>query len=299
MNTGGTSDIEAFCEMADDNFFQQFILGPTHIAGSKLDLLLCNSPEIIGDVCTSRAKCFPTDHSIVEIDIQLKFKRAKPVERQVFDYKNGKFDELRNFLVRNPINITPTSDIDNYWEQWETTFLNAVKNFVPVRTVKDSNSPPWIDKEFRLLIRKKYTALKKYRMNRSAARKRKLRSLTHQTKRLIRTKHQEYMAKIESYFSANPKLFWSYHKAILHHRGTTHHEITFKVHMQSFQILRTLIDISDKIKILFTEFKYLFLFPRYLFSRLAKSDLTLSLRRNNREIKFAPWTLVKSGCDVI
>ena len=62
--------------------------------------------------------------------------------------------------------------------------------------------------------------------------------------------------------------------------------------MQSFQILRTLIDISDKIKILFTEFKYLFLFPRYLFSKLAKSDLILSLRRNNREIKFAPWTLV-------
>ena len=34
VNTGGTSDIEAFCEMADDNFFQQFILGPTHIAGN-------------------------------------------------------------------------------------------------------------------------------------------------------------------------------------------------------------------------------------------------------------------------
>ena len=74
VNTGGTSDIEAFCEMADDNFFQQFILGPTHIAGNKLDLLLCNSPEIIGDVCTSRAECFPTDHYIVEIDFQLKFK---------------------------------------------------------------------------------------------------------------------------------------------------------------------------------------------------------------------------------
>jgi DUF4097 and DUF4098 domain-containing protein YvlB len=53
----------------------------------------------------------------VEIDVQLKFKRAKPVKRQVFDYRNGKFDELRNFLTRNPINITPTNDIDNYWEQ--------------------------------------------------------------------------------------------------------------------------------------------------------------------------------------
>ena len=102
-----------------------------------------------------------------------------------------------------------------------------MKNFVPVRTVKDNNSPPWIDKEVRVLIRKKYTALKKYRMNRSAALKRKLWSLTHQTKRLIRTKHQEYLAKIESSFSVNPKLFCSYHKAILHHRGTTHNEITF------------------------------------------------------------------------
>ena len=192
VNTGGTSDIEAFCEMTDDNFFQKFILGPTHIAGNKLDLLLCNSPEIIGDVCTSRPECY-----IVEIDIQLKFKRAMPVKRQMFDYKNGKFDGLRNFLARNPINITPTRDIDNYWEQWKATFLNAVKNFVPVRTVKDNNSPPWIDKEVRVLIRKKYTALKKYRMNRSAARKRKLRSLTHQTKRLIRTKHQEYLAKLK------------------------------------------------------------------------------------------------------
>ncbi|CAB4021912.1 Hypothetical predicted protein, partial [Paramuricea clavata] len=156
------------------------------------------------------------NHYVVEIDVQLKFKRAKPVKRQVFDYRNGKFDELRNFLTRNPINITPTDDIDNYWEQWKETFLTA-----------DTNSPPWIDKEVRILIRKKYRALKNYRMNRSATRKRKLRSLTQQTKRLIRRKHQEYLAKTESSFSVNPKLFWSYHKAILRHRANLHHEITF------------------------------------------------------------------------
>jgi transposase len=119
-----------------------------------------------------------------------------------FDYRNGKFDELRNFLTRNPINITPTDYIDNYWEQWKETFLTAVKKYIPVRTVKDTNSPPWIDKEVRILIHKKYRALKNYRMNRSATRKRKLRSLTQQTKRHIRRKHQEYLAKIESSFSA-------------------------------------------------------------------------------------------------
>ena len=73
------------------------------------------------------------------------------------------------------------------------------------------------------------------------ARKRKLRPLTHQTKRLMRTKHQEFLAKIKSSFSVNPKLFCSYHKAILHHRGTTHHEITFNgVNAESAQDKATL-----------------------------------------------------------
>jgi hypothetical protein len=142
VNTGGSNENEAFCEIVDDNFLQQFISGPTHIAGNKLDLLLCNSPEIIGDVSAFPPGCFPTDHYVVEIDVQLKFKKAKPVKRQVFDYRNGKFDELRNYLTRNPINITATDDINNYWEQWKETFLTVVKKFIPIRTVKDTNSPP-------------------------------------------------------------------------------------------------------------------------------------------------------------
>jgi hypothetical protein len=109
VNTGGSNENGTFCEMVDDNFLQQLISGPTHIAGNKLDLLLCNSPEIIGDVSAFLPESFPTDHYVVEIDVQLKFKRAKPVKRQVFYYRNGKFDELRNFLTRNAINITPKS----------------------------------------------------------------------------------------------------------------------------------------------------------------------------------------------
>ena len=64
-------------------------------------------------------------------------------------------------------------------------------------------------------------------MNRSVTRKQKLRSTTQQTKRLIIRKRQEYLAKIENSFSVNPKLFWSYHKAILRPKANLHHEITF------------------------------------------------------------------------
>ena len=61
-----------------------------------------------------------------------------------------------------------------------------------------------------------------------------------------------------------------------------------KVHMQPFQILRTLIDISDKIKIVFTEFEYLFLFPRYLFSKLAKTLLFCFCDKKTERLNLHP-----------
>lgn len=229
VNTGGPAENETFCDLVDDNFLQQFILGPTHTAGHKLDLLLCNSPEIIGDVSTFHPETcdYPTDHYIVEFKVKLRIKRAQPIKRLVFDYKNGNFNELRNFLTRFPINVTPSDNIDDDWQQWKDIFQTAVETYIPMRIVKDTNSPPWIDKDVRTLIRKKYQALKKYRINKSADRKRKLRSVSQQIKYLIRSKHREYLAKIENSFFDNPKLFWSYHKAITHCRSSQSSEITY------------------------------------------------------------------------
>ena len=44
INSGSCADHNIFCDLMGDNFLQQFIPGPTHLAGNKLDLLLCNWP---------------------------------------------------------------------------------------------------------------------------------------------------------------------------------------------------------------------------------------------------------------
>lgn len=72
---------------------------------------------------------------------------------------------------------------------------------------------------FRHFLRKRYTALRKYRHKKTATNKLKLRTLSQEVKYVIRAKHRGYLKKIESSFKDNPKLFWSYHKAILHSRG--------------------------------------------------------------------------------
>ncbi|CAB3993693.1 Hypothetical predicted protein [Paramuricea clavata] len=105
-------------------------------------------------------------------------------------------------------------------------YLNArsLKAFAPhdnsdvYSSKSDTNSPPWIDGEVQHLIRKKCTALKKYRLVKSDSRKLKLRTLSKKIKYAIRSNDSEYLAKIKASFKDNPKLFWSYHKSILHHQ---------------------------------------------------------------------------------
>ena len=200
--TAGCQPENSFCDLFDDNFLQQFILGPTHNCGNKLDLLLSNCPEIITNVETSNPEqCkFPTDHYIVEFQIKLKFKRARNVKRRIYNYKLANFEGLRSCLSNVPFENTFSDDIVQYWSDWKDLFLTAVNKFVPVKTIKDINSPQWIDGEVRQLVRKKYAALKKFRQNRSIIRKQKLRCISQNMKSLIRKKHREYLERVEISF---------------------------------------------------------------------------------------------------
>ena len=93
--------------------------------------------------------------------LNLKFKLSLKNPLKVYHYKNGNFDGLGNYLSRFPINIATTIDIDDCWQQWKNAFLTAVQMYVPMKTIKNTNTPPWIDKEVRNLISRKYKALKK------------------------------------------------------------------------------------------------------------------------------------------
>ena len=79
----------------------------------------------------------------------------------------------------------------------------------------------------RHFIRKKYTILNKYRQRQTDYRKRKLREVSQIVKKLVRRKHRDYLSKIQNSFRCNPKLFWTYHKAIFHHRSTHNPVISY------------------------------------------------------------------------
>ena len=144
---------------------------------------------------------FPTDHYIIVFQIQQTFRRADAVSRNVFDYKQGKFDELRSFLTHNPPVGFSSENINECWLQWKECFFNAVHKFIPVKTVRDVNSPPWIDGEVRYFIRKKYSALNKYRKRRTDDRKQKPRELSQAVQKPCEKKTSRLFTQISALFS--------------------------------------------------------------------------------------------------
>ena len=66
--------------------------------------------------------------------------------------------------------MTHSDYVDLYWSQWKDLFLATVAECVPMKAVRDTNSPPWIVKEVKLALRKKYLALRKCRENKTVER---------------------------------------------------------------------------------------------------------------------------------
>lgn len=125
---------ETFCGIISDNFLQQAANGPTHISGNKLDLIFSNQPELLTNVtCTHPANIFPTDHCLIDFDIQLSFLKAKPVQRIVYVFKNADFSGLCEHLARVPLSmcISDESDMNECWQKWKDLFITAVEEHVP------------------------------------------------------------------------------------------------------------------------------------------------------------------------
>jgi hypothetical protein len=109
ISSGGCAISEVLCELIGDNFLQQFVEGPPHAAGNKLDLLFCNRAEVLSNVLTSPSDehNFPTDHHIIEFNIRTKFTRAKPVRCVIYDYNHADFPALRRALSETSLSSPP------------------------------------------------------------------------------------------------------------------------------------------------------------------------------------------------
>ena len=91
-------------------------------------------------------------------------------------------------------------------------FRDAVHDGIPSKTVKNINSPPWINGEILHAIRKKETVRRKLKSSPTDALSKKFRELRTRVKRLVSEGRSQFFDTISEALHTNPKRFWSVFK---------------------------------------------------------------------------------------
>ena len=140
-------------ELLNDLFLTQMNQHATR-NNSILDPVLTSTPDLVNDVSASEG-FVDTDHRSVTFTIHLNLNRVTPRPKFALDFKKANLRELKNTLQYIPWNFSVLdNDINTNLSNWEDLFWSAVNEFIPKKKIKDSLTPPWIDKEVKTLCRR-------------------------------------------------------------------------------------------------------------------------------------------------
>ena len=125
-------------------------------------------------------------------------RRGKKPAHYAYNFKSADFENLKLQIIQSSAisnSVSCNSGVDACWS-------------IPKARVRDSNTPPWIDKEVRHLLKRKESGRAAKKDN-SAFYLEKFRILRKESKALINRKLKEYHTSIGDSLKVNPKRFWS------------------------------------------------------------------------------------------
>ena len=189
-----------------------------------LDLVISSVPDQVSvtEVMEPNEAEMFTDHCIVSFELASAVKAPPKLQRFVYDYARGDFDELcSSFEAVNLSNTISTGnfDIDRDWYSWKDTFLAGVADYIPKKKLKGRNPVPWINGPILTRIKKMESLRKKLRLSPSSFLKAKFKDLRSKVKRMLLEARDSFLRGMESQLKCNPKRFWSTLKLKSKHRG--------------------------------------------------------------------------------
>ena len=183
----GVDEVQ-FVEQLNDFHLTQLNSSSTR-GDHVLDLVITNVPTHVENISVlSLAECgLITDHSTIIFYLKTSVKSGPKLKRTVFDYRRGNFDGLRATLDESDLRsvVESVENVKQGWIKWKELFLEAVYKYIPTKTIKNINSPPWINGEVIHAIQKKETVRRKMKSFPTDALRRKFKELRSRVKHLI------------------------------------------------------------------------------------------------------------------
>ena len=126
-----------------------------------LDLVLTTIPANILNLSCVSAETFEisSDHHLTFFDFLLFTKQKGCDKRTVFNFHLADWSGFLDALDKCILSPNESTDVNTDWERWRNIFLDVATEYIPRKTFKRRNSPPWVDGE--VFFRKKIHAEKR------------------------------------------------------------------------------------------------------------------------------------------
>ena len=147
----------------------QFIDKPTHYLGNILDLLLCNSPQVISDVkVQERYEILSSDHFSIQFNIKFHCKRLKCSKRKMYNFKKANWEDLNKDLRQVNWNMhLKYQDTSTAWNIFKSILSRLCDKHIPKITIKSQFQPPWFDSDIHKLCLKKERLRQKFNVSKN------------------------------------------------------------------------------------------------------------------------------------
>ena len=197
-----------FLELVEDKFLKQCIDFPTHNSGKTLDLVLTQGELVIS--CENLGKLGSSAHRMILTHIRGEVP-TKNKTSYFSDWKNADIVSLKEFLCNiNWQEKLHNMDIEEAWNLFKNKLSECMDKFVPQKVKKLNNQPPWMNRDFLQLIRKKRRVWKRYNKYSSMEDKTEYENMERQVKNQIRNTKKNYERRLAREIKNNPKLFYNY-----------------------------------------------------------------------------------------
>ena len=200
----------SFMSLFDDLGLSQLIHEATHKGGKILDVLSCDSLDIIRNLKVEFPGTFVnSDHSPITFTINTFVRKVKSAKRSIYNFKNANWAQLNSELSRvDWLHLLGSSEVEIGWNIFKNKFLALCDKHIPKIKIKESFHPPWFDSDGFRLNKKKDLSRKQFKQTSDQRHYKKYSSLRKQLKSLIKSKLR---ANFDDELNPNviTKKFWS------------------------------------------------------------------------------------------
>jgi hypothetical protein len=188
-----------------------------------------NKPSALDWVLTENADCVEnliidsplglSDHSTITFDYRCLVERTDSGQAKLSFY-NGNYDSMREDLQTCDREIEFRGlNTQSIWDKIESKYSGLIERYIPKKRFLTSQTPVWLNRDIRKLIKGKHKSWNRYRRNPSPENWALYSQCRNTVTHTINKAKSDYEHKLASGVKTNPKKFWQYVNSSVKSKG--------------------------------------------------------------------------------